>query len=160
MRAVGVILQTLVIGLLCWIGYNTGVGKTLPVHHPSWMSCDGKLTRSLFYSTLLKQNDGTVKLSARVKEAQSIEEIDKLVADGSNIDARRTLWFESVSDPGRCQAQVYLEHPNETGNNTAYIGFSIAGFARPDRGFVEALQGGEVLESLELEMIGARWFQE
>lgn len=154
------VVQIAIVGLLCLIAYNTGVGRTLPVHHPGWMSCDGVLSRGLFYSTLLKQSESTSQLASKVKEARTIAEIDRLVVDGSNINAPRTQWFESVSEPGKCQAQVFLTTPQKDGENTAYIGFEVAGFAAPNRSFIEALQGGNVLESIRLDMIGVKWFKE
>jgi hypothetical protein len=160
LTAVVLVVQIAIVGLLCLIAYNTGVGRTLPVHHPGWMSCDGRLSRSLFYSTLLRQSESTSKVASKVKDAQTIDEIDKLVVDGSNINAPRTLWFESVSEPGKCQAQVFLASPNKDGENTAYIGFDVAGFAAPNRSFIEAMQGGNVLESIRLDMLGVKWFKE
>ncbi len=159
-KAMTIVAQITALGLLCLIAYNTGVGKILPVHHPSWMSCDGRLSRALFYSTLLKQSEDLSQLASQVREAGTINQIDKLVADGSNINAPRTLWFESVSEPGKCQAQIFLKNPNKDGENTAYIGFDVAGFADPNRNFIEVLQGGRVLESIQLEMVGIKWFKE
>lgn len=160
LSVVALVVQIAIAGLLCLIAYNTGVGKTLPVDHPSWMSCDGRLSRSLFYSILLEQSESLSQLASRVKEAPTIGEINKLVAEGSNIDAPRTVWFESVSEPGKCQAQVFLNSPNKDGTNTAYIGFDVAGFAAPNRSFIEELEGGNVLESIQLQMIGVKWFKE
>ena len=160
LAAVVLVVQIAIVGLLCLIVYNTGVGRTLPVHHPVWMSCDGRLSRALFYSTLLSQSESTSKVASKVKEARTLDEIDKLVVDGSNINATKTLWFESVSEAGKCQAEVFLTSPNKDGKNTAYIGFNVAGFADPNRGFMEMLQGGNVLESIQLDMIGVKWFSE
>jgi hypothetical protein len=160
MKALTAVVQMATLGLLCVIAYNTGVGKTLPVHHSGWMSCDGRLSRALFYSTLLKQNEALSKVASKVKEADTTEEIDRLVVDGSNINAPRTLWFESVSEFGKCQAQVFLKGPNQDGDTTAYIGFDIAGFADPNRSFIDTLQGGKVLQSIQVEMIGVKWFKE
>jgi hypothetical protein len=114
----------------------------------------------LFYSTLLAQSDEMKDLAAQVKQAGSSEEVDRLVRDGSNIDATRTLWFESVSNEGKCQAQVFLKNPNKDGQNTAYIGFEISGFAEPDRGLVDSLTGGRVLQTIQLDLLGTKWFKE
>jgi hypothetical protein len=161
MKSLTAVAQIAALGLLCLIAYNTGVGKTLPAHHPGWMSCDGRLSRALFYSALLKQSrDDLSGLASQVTEARTIDEIDTLVVEGSNINAPRTLWFESVSEPGKCEAQVFLKSPNQDGNDTAYIGFDVAGFAHPKRGVIETLQGGEVLESIQLDTIGVKWFKE
>jgi len=160
MKALSGIVQVLVVILLSVIAYHTGVGKTVPVHHPSWMECNGHLSRALFYSTLLGQSDDLKDLAAEVKKAGTIEEIDRLVHDGSNIDAPRTQWYESVSDPGKCQAQVFLKNPNKDGENTAYVGFEIGGFAEPNRGLMGALTGGHVLQSIRLDMMGIKWFKE
>lgn len=159
MKTLTVTVEIAALGLLCLIAYNTGIGKTLPVYHPNWMSCDGTLSRALFYSTLLKQGDATSQLASKVKEAGTVAEIDRLVADGSNINARKTVWFESVSEPGKCQAQVFLNNPDKDGNDTAYIGFDVAGFADPNRSLIETLQGGRVLQSIQIELVGINWFK-
>jgi len=151
--------QLAIVTLLFLIAYNTGVGKTLPVYHPEWMSCNGSLSRALFFSTLLGQNESMSKLALQVKAAGTIDEINRLVVNGSNIDAPRTTWFESVSEPGKCQAQIFLKNPNEDGNNTAYVGFEVAGFAAPNRSLAEVLEGGHVLESIQVSMIGVKWFR-
>ncbi|MGB6604777.1 MAG: hypothetical protein WA747_06035 [Steroidobacteraceae bacterium] len=160
-KALFVSAQLVALVLLCVIAYNTGVGKTLPVNHPKWMSCDGVLSQALFYGTLLEQSDALKDLAPRVKNARTVADINQLVSDGSAIDAARTQWFESVSEPGRCQAQVFLQRPNGEGNNTAYIGFDVRGFAQSDRSFLESLEGGEVLESVNLDIMGGiKWFKE
>jgi hypothetical protein len=159
-RGITLLVQITAIALLGLIAYNTGVGKTLPVHHPGWMACDGRMSRSLFYSTLLKQNEAFVALASQVKDASTTAEIDRLVSGGANIDAPRTLWFESVTEPGKCQAQIFLKKPNKDGENTAYIGFDVAGFADPQRSFANVLQGGSVLESIRLDMAEIKWFKE
>ena len=146
--------------LLGVIAYNTGAGKILPVHRLMWMSCDSKLSRSLFYSTLLRQSEDLSELATQVKAAETIEAINQMVVNGSNINASRTIWFESVSDPGKCQAQVFLKHPNKDGENTAYFGFEVSGFADPHRNWIEQLQGGQVLQSIQVDMIGVKWFKE
>lgn len=160
MKTVTVLFQAVALGMLGLIAYNTGVGKMLPVHHPSWMSCDGSLSRALFYSTLLKQSDDLAELASRVREASTLDDIDRLVVDGTNIDARRTLWFESVSEIGKCQAQVFLKNPDKDGNNTAYIGFEVGGFAQPGRGILGSLTRGNVLQQIRLETLAVKWFKE
>jgi len=160
MRALSVAAQLVMLLFLGVIAYNTGVGKTLPVHHPNWMSCDGLLTRNLFYSTLLGQSDDLKDVAASVKRAQSLGEVDHLVTTGSTIDARRTRWFESVSDAGKCQAQVFLNTPDKDGNNTAYMAFDISAFAEAGAGIFSIVSEGQVLQSLRLDTRGTKWFKE
>jgi len=160
MKALSLVLQVAAVLFLVLIAYNTGVGKTLPVHHAPWMSCNGLLTQNLFYSILLKDNDGMKDLSVQVKSATTVEEINKLVTDGTNIDAARTIWFESVSEPGTCQAQIFLQRPNKDGENAAYVEFEIGGFARADTGFFGTLLGSGVVESLRMSPVGIVWFKE
>ena len=160
MRALSSLMHVSGIGLLILIAYNPGVATILPVHHPSWMSCNGRLSHALFYSTLLGQSEDLKDLAAEVKSADMIARIDQLVHDGSNIDAPRTLWFESVTDLGKCQAQVFLKSPNEDGENTAYIGFEIGGFTDSNGGLLGSLTGGNVLQTVRLNMLGVSWFKE
>ena len=124
------------------------------------MACNGHLSHALFYSTLLGQSDEMKDLAAQIKNASTSDEIDSLVNNGSNINASRTLWFESVSDEGKCQAQVFLKHPNKDDQNTAHISFEISGFAEPDRGLVDNFTGGHVLQSIRLDLLGTKWFKE
>lgn len=152
MKIVNGLLLLLAVGLLGLIAYNTSLGKILPAPELSKISCKSMLTRELFFSSLLRQM-GLNDLASDVKHAYSIDNINKLVVKGSNIDAPRTLWFQSVSEPGECQAQIFLQTPNKDSNNTAYIGFSIDGFSQI--GMPES-----VLESIHLKLLGTQWFKE
>ena len=159
-KVLSAFFQLAVLGLLCFIAYNTGVGKTFPVNHPEWLSCDGALSQGLFYSTLLEQNDDLKALAKHVKDATTVTDIERLVTNGSSIDAARTEWFESVSEPGRCQAQIFLQTPNKDGNNTAYVGFDVSGFERSGKPFLDRLANNEVLESINVNPLGVKWFKE
>ena len=159
MQAFSVLARLVVIVFLGLIAYNTGTGKTLPVHHPSWMSCDGLITRSLFYRLLI-DSDELADVVADVKEATTLDEVDNVVTAGTNIDAARTLWFKSATEPGACQAKVYLQNPNKEGNNTAYVEFEIRGFAQADASWIQGIIEGTVLESVHLSRAGVAWLRE
>ena len=157
MRVVNSVMLAIALVMLGVISYNTGVGKTFPVHHPNWMSCDSLLTRQLFYSTLLKQQDGMDDLAAKVKKDGSIADIDALITQGSNISASQTKWFESVSKLGECQAQIYLQSPTKNGDNTAYISFSLTGYIPTGSG---VFGSGDVLEAIQLNALDIKWTKE
>ncbi|MGH9438504.1 MAG: hypothetical protein ACRD22_11590 [Terriglobia bacterium] len=124
------------------------------------MACNGQLAQALFYSSVLRQSDDLKGLAAKVKQANSVAEIDRLVNGGSNIDASRTKWYASVSDPASCQAQVFLQQPNSDGNNTAYIGYTLEGFSNADQSEAAVFVNNDVLESVHVNMLGVNWFKQ
>ena len=161
MKVVYAIIGLIAIALLGVIAFNGSIGKTLPMHHPKWMACNGELAQALFYSSLLEQSNDDLKgLAAQVKQANSIADVDQLVTNGSNIDASRTKWYASVSDPASCQAQVFLQHLNSDGNNTAYIGYTLEGFSNADQSETQVFLDNDILESIHVNMLGVNWFKQ
>lgn len=160
MKIVYAVIGLIAIALLGVIAFNSSIGKTLPVHHPKWMACNGELAQALFYSSLLEQSDDTKGLAAKVKQANSIAEVDRLVTNGSNINASRTTWYASVSDPASCQAQVFLQQPNGDGNNTAYIGYTLEGFSNANQSEAQVFLDTDVLESIHVNTLGVNWFKQ
>jgi hypothetical protein len=160
MKVIYTIIGLVAIVLLGVIAFNSSIGKTLPVHHPGWMSCNGELAQALLYSSLLAQSDDLKGLATKVKQANSVAEIDRLVNGGSNIDASRTEWYASVSDPASCQAQVFLQQPNSDGNNTAYVGYTLEGFSKAGQSEAAVLLNNDVLESIHVNTLGVNWFKQ
>lgn len=140
-----------VVALLSIIAYDGSLGLPSKVNE---VRCDSLLTQRLFYSQLLRKSDDLENLADKVDSAGTIGQLNKLVTSGSNIAAKRTLWFKSNREPSSCQAQVYLQTLNKDGDNTAYIGFSINGFVPTDS------KNASVLESINLDWLNVQWFKE
>ena len=159
MKIFSVVTTLIAVLLLCFIAYNSGSGKTIPVHHPEWMSCDGLLTRNLFYSSLLNDIDQK-ELAEKVKNANSTDEINNMVTMESNIDANKTKWYESISESGKCKAQIFLKNPNKEGNNTTYLEFEIGGFAQAGANVFDSIGNRHVLQSIHLNSRNGNWFKQ
>jgi hypothetical protein len=149
-----------VLVLLALIAYSTSLGKLLPAKHVDEVSCDSVLTRSLFFSTFLGQQDDLKYLAKKVKAAETIKEINQLVSSESNIDATRTLWFKSNKDPSSCQVQIFLQHPAKDGNNSAFVGFQVEGFIPTGASAKGNSAYQSVLEYVNLQWQGIKWFKE
>lgn len=142
---------------LSFIGYNTGLGKTLPMRHPRWLSCNGLLSQQLFYNEFLGQNSSTKTLAANVLSAPTTSAIVKMVTAGSNINAGETEWFKALHHPDNCQAEIFLENPRSDGKNAAYVHFSMQGYLPVKTHGSAALNEGDVLEEVGINFSDIQW---
>jgi len=142
---------------ISFIGYNTGLGKTLPMHQPRWLSCNGLLSQQLFYSEFLGQNSSTKTLATDVLDAPTTADVDRMVTKGSNINAGETEWFRAIHRPDNCEAEIFLEHPRGDGKNAAYIRFSMQGFLPVKTHGSAPITEGEVLEEVGINFDNIQW---
>lgn len=149
-KYIGVALLAIIAILLGVITYNTGLGKIFPQKQAQDASCDSLLTQQLFYSQLLGTGQRTKVVSRSILNAPSIVAIKKIVSANSNIDAKKSTFFYSLSTPGKCQARLVLQHPDSHGNNVLYVPYKITAYAAAHGNG----NGNNIMEQIHVDVLG------